>query len=202
MNTKNEQLDVLQDIHNIMERSSRFISLSGLSGVSAGICALIGAFFGNEILVEFNTSPYSIVLMRKQLLIISAVVFISALLCAFFFTYLRSKKTGVDIWGSTAKRMIINISIPLLAGGLFIIRLLTLRHFGLLAPACLIVYGIALFCGSQQSTKEIRYLAISEMILGCISLLFLGKGLLFWAIGFGLLHIIYGTIMWFKYERK
>ena len=33
----------LQAIREIMERSSKFLSLSGLSGIFAGVCALIGA---------------------------------------------------------------------------------------------------------------------------------------------------------------
>jgi len=42
MNVENTHLDTLQDIRKMMQRSSRFISLSGLSGIAAGIWALIG----------------------------------------------------------------------------------------------------------------------------------------------------------------
>ena len=41
--TKEEQLQNLAEIRSLMERSSRFISLSGLSGVGAGVCALVGS---------------------------------------------------------------------------------------------------------------------------------------------------------------
>ena len=43
MNEQNQHLETLQDIKKIMERSSRFLSLSGLSGIAAGICALAGS---------------------------------------------------------------------------------------------------------------------------------------------------------------
>ena len=54
----NEQqpLEELQHIKRMMERSSRFISLSGLSGIAAGICAIAGAWFANDVITQ-NGGP-------------------------------------------------------------------------------------------------------------------------------------------------
>lgn len=190
-----QELDTLKDIKNIMERSSRFIGLSGGSGISAGLFALIGAYFANEAISSDSG------IKTYELILIGFATFMCAGISAFAFTYNRSRKTGVPIWGHAARKLMINIAIPMVAGGCLILKMIDMGQIILVAPACLIVYGIALFCGSGQTIKEIRDLAYCEMLLGIISLFFLGNGILFWSIGFGGLHILYGILMWIKYEK-
>ena len=201
---ENKELETLQDIKQIMERSSRFISLSGWSGVAAGCCALIGAAIVYPIVAEryANGGLYYSQKETTFLLLVAAGTFIAALVSALFFTYLRSKHLNIPIVGSASKRLIWSVAIPFIAGGALLLKMICLGHFGLIAPGCLIIYGIALFTGSKQTLSEIKYLGYSEIILGCISLCFLGYGLLFWAVGFGLFHIFYGIVMWLKYEKK
>lgn len=210
MTEKNEHLETLQDIRQMMERSSRFISLSGLSGIGAGVCALAGAFFTFRIMASekalgtdyrqmaFETGSD----VQQQLLWIGGLTFLAALIVAFAFTYLRSAKTGIAIWGTTAKRLLWNTLIPLVAGGIVAIRFIHWGYGGLVAPTCLIFYGLALINGSKYTLSEIRWLGFSELALGIINLWLIGYGLLFWAFGFGVLHIFYGVAMWWKYERS
>lgn len=214
MDKQQQSLETLQDIKRMMERSSRFISLSGLSGISAGICALIGAWVAhpyvvgdkdyvidrNTAIVQAAAHDYSIVL-NTWLFWIAAATFVSALLTAFIFTWIKSKKEGIPIWGKTAKRLLINVSIPLIVGGIFLFKLIHYGTFGLVAPGCLIFYGLALINASKYTLDEIRYLGYSQITIGLINLWFVGYGLYFWALGFGILHIIYGVYMWMKYER-
>jgi hypothetical protein len=215
MNEQQQSLEDLQHIKKMMERSSRFISLSGLSGISAGLCALIGAWvahpyvFGQKDLVIDNnlalaqaaTNDYAIIL-NTYLFWIAAATFIGAFISAFFFTWLKSKKDGSPIWGNTAKRLLINVSIPVLVGGLFLFRMLHYGTFGLVAPGCLIFYGLGLINASKYTLDEIRYLGYVQIILGIINLWFVGYGLYFWGMGFGVMHMLYGVYMWMKYERK
>ena len=49
MNESEKLSSELHDIKQMMERSSRFISLSGLSGIAAGVCALVGAWFAGDV---------------------------------------------------------------------------------------------------------------------------------------------------------
>lgn len=198
-----------------MERSSRFISLSGLSGISAGICALVGAWFAapyvvgkKDYIINFKAAvnlasdqDYSIIL-NNWLFWIAAGTFLAALLSAFFFTWIKSKREGIPIWGITAKRLLINVIVPLLAGGIFLFKLLQYETFGLVAPGCLLFYGLALINASKYTLNEIRYLGYLQILLGIINLWFVGYGLYFWAAGFGVLHIAYGTYMWNKYEKN
>jgi hypothetical protein len=55
---------------------------------------------------------------------------------------------------------------------------------------------------SKYTFNDIRYLGFCEIILGLGAAVYVGYGLYFWALGFGILHIIYGAMMYYKYERK
>lgn len=210
-----QSVEAIKDIRRMMERSSRFISLSGLSGISAGICALIGAWIAipyvygrtdnyvnpNVDLLGAIQGDYSMI-FNKWLFWIALGTFVAAFVSAFIFTWIKSKKEGIPIWGSAAKRLMINVCIPLAAGGLFIFKMMHFGTFGLVAPGCLIFYGLALINASKYTLTEIRYLGYCQIILGLVNLCFVGCGLYFWAFGFGIMHIVYGIYMWTKYERK
>jgi len=217
MNTENTHLEALQDIKQMMERSSRFISLSGLSGIAAGTCALIGAAVAYPIVSRshLNTAernPAELISYNHEFLIkdytgsslftIAVCTLLAAICFAFLFTYLRSKKTNTPIWSASSRRLTLNVMLPLVAGGIYLFRLLQIGTYGLIAPGCLIFYGLALLNASKYTLREVRYLGICEIILGIINLWVIGNGIYFWAFGFGILHILYGIVMWWKYERK
>ncbi len=207
MTEQKEHLQAITDIRSMMERSSRCISLSGLSGVFSGIFALIGAYCAYLVMGSFyedyrNISYLDSLSMTISFLEIAGGVLIASLLVGTLLTIRNSKRKGIKVWDNSAKRLLINLGIPLVAGGLFCLVLLYHGIIGLVAPATLIFYGLALLNASKYTFNDIRYLGIMEIILGLAASLFIGYGLIFWAIGFGVLHIIYGTVMYFKYERK
>ncbi len=214
MTPDNKPLDTLHDIKQMMERSSRFISLSGLSGIAAGICALVGAWLANRVLVNSGRGlmeqtvtihQYNGILIcdtvKSQLLTIAAIMFVAAFVLAFLFTYLRSKKSDTPLWGPVSKRLMTSICIPMVAGGIYLLKLSELGYYGLIAPGCLLFYGLALINASRFTLGEVKYLGYSQLALGIIGCWFVGYGLFFWAVGFGVLHIVYGFIMWNRYER-
>lgn len=208
-------LDAIQDIKKMMERSSRFISLSGWSGVSAGVCALVGAwlaypyihgskdlFINSDVaIVQAMANDYTI-LLNTWLFWIAAGTFAAAFISAFIFTWVKTKQQGIALWGATSRRLMINVMLPMIAGGLFLIRMIFIEGTtGLIAPGCLIFYGLALLNGSKYTLGEIRWLGLMQILLGILNLWFVGYGLYFWALGFGVMHIVYGIIMWWKHER-
>ncbi|MER2997689.1 hypothetical protein [Pontibacter populi] len=207
MNQQQDQLADLHEIRKIMDRSSRFISLSGLSGVAAGVSALLGAAVVKWYLVTNNIVYNEIVgltLTREAIFFILAVagiVFILALSAATYFTARNAKKNSHRVWDSKTERMLINLFIPLAAGGVFCLVLMYHNLFYLVAPVMLIFYGCALLNASKYTLSDIRYLGIIEIILGLVASFFVGYGLLAWTLGFGVLHIVYGTLVYFKYER-
>ena len=197
----------LASIRDIMEKTAKFISLSGLSGVLAGIYALLGATAAYFI-AQYPVSPFQYRIYSLQspdtlwkLILIAGVVLGASLATGFYFSSKKAEKHGVKLWTPASKRLMINFAIPLVTGGLFILIMLYMGHYGLAAPAMLIFYGLALIQGSTNTFDEIRYLGFSEIVLGLISALLPGYGLQFWALGFGVLHIIYGVIMYNKYDK-
>lgn len=211
MNEQEKHLQDLASIRSLMERSSRFISLSGLSGVFAGSYALIGAALAYFYL-DFGIQEYY---YKKAYLpdgslntdfltfffLDGLFVLVASLVTGMLFTMRRARKKGQTIWDAVAMRMLINLLIPLGTGGIFCLILLHHHKVELLAPATLLFYGLALLNASKYTLNDIRYLGLSEIVLGLLASYFAGYGLLFWSIGFGVLHIIYGLSMYMKYER-
>jgi hypothetical protein len=208
--TAQQPEEIVKDIRNMMERSSRFISLSGLSGIAAGICALAGAFVARNIMENYYGQYNSRGLfsgddfskLKLKLLGLGIGVFVVAFISSFYFTWKRSKKHGMALWGLTSRRLFWNMIIPLVAGGAFILSMLRYDEWRFVSASCLIFYGFALINASKYTLTDVRYLGYCEILLGLINMFYIGYGLYFWAAGFGALHIIYGVIMWFKYEKK
>jgi hypothetical protein len=197
----------IASIRTMMERSAKFISLSGLSGVLAGVYALIGAFVAYYI-VHYPVSPFKYRIYSIQepgtllkLIVVACLVLIGSIVTALWLSKQKAKKQGVNLWGPASRTILGNVTIPLVVGGMFVLIMLYTGHFGLAAPACLIFYGIALIQGSSNTFDEIRYLGFCEIFLGLVSAAYPGYGLIFWALGFGVLHIIYGAIMYNKYDK-
>ncbi|WP_187263595.1 hypothetical protein [Pontibacter beigongshangensis] len=207
MNQQHEQLATLQEIRNIMDRSSRFISLSGLSGIAAGVCALVGAgvvkWYLSTHNIKYRTAIQSglNVEVLQFLVTVALLVMVFALASAIYFTTRKARRQQQPVWDSKVKRLLLNLAIPLGVGGLFCAVLLYHGIIYLVAPSMLVFYGLALINGSKYTLSDIRYLGFCEIALGLVASLFIGYGLLSWTIGFGVLHILYGTIMYFKYER-
>ncbi|MBX2974030.1 MAG: hypothetical protein KF797_13110 [Flavobacteriales bacterium] len=211
--TNNDPTQELAHIRGLMERSTRFLSLSGLSGVVAGVVALGGATLaryhitealapGADVLTYGTGRGYSQVDdLRVTLIMDAALVLFMALLGAFWFTWRRSRRTGQHLWDVSARRLMTNMMVPLGVGGIFCLALFYYGLPGLVVPATLVFYGLALFNASKYTLDEIRWLGVSELMLGVVALFWLDAALLFWAIGFGVLHIFYGGLMYLRHER-
>ncbi len=202
-----DYLKDISEIRSIMEKSSRFISLSGLSGVMAGIYALIGAAIAYNLVYTSQDLVYDQLIIRDvrgnvgSLILIALSVLGAAVFTGIYLTRRKAKKQGLKTWDESAKRSLINLLIPLVAGGILVIIFYQQGLIAMIAPLTLIFYGLGLINASHYTYRDIRLLGISEVILGLIASAVIGYGLLIWAIGFGVLHIVYGALMYFKYER-
>jgi hypothetical protein len=197
----------ISEIRDMMQRSSRFISLSGLSGVLAGIYALIAAFLAYQIAYTVETIEYEDVLVRNvmgkktELLLIALATLTLTIITTVLLTKKKAAQQGLAYWDQNAKKVVINLLIPLLTGGMIILLFYQNDLVKLIAPMTLIFYGLGLVNASHYTYRDIRILGLSEIILGLLACMHTGYGLLFWSLGFGLLHIIYGTAMYIKYEK-
>jgi hypothetical protein len=140
--------------------------------------------------------------LKWKLIGLAAAVLVAALATSTWFTWRKARKSRLPIWDHASRKLAINMLIPLLAGGFFVLGLLYHSDWDYVAPACLVFYGLALVNASKYTLTDIRYLGMLEIALGCISMFSLHDGLYFWVAGFGALHIIYGLIMWWKYEKR
>jgi len=206
--TQDDSIEMLQEIRGIMNRSSRFLSLSGWSGVWAGCTAIAGAVIAYLRLCRLPDNVLSLDMPENingytiQFFMLAAAIFIVALAGAFFFTYKKTKQLEQKLWSNASRQLLIQGSIPMLTGGIFVIAFILHGDGIFVAPTCLVFYGLALISASKYTMTDIRYLGLFEIILGCINLFLGGYGLIFWTLGFGVLHIIYGLVMWNKYDKR
>lgn len=212
MNTPKEQLDAIKDMRNLMERSSRFLSLSGLSGVAIGIIALLGA---TVLYLQFDLSPLhsgfenklasiQATLDDKNFLFLIAdalIVLLVAVIAGIMMSINQSKKLQLPSWDLTAKRLLINLFIPLAVGGVLCLIMMTKGELGYLIPVTLIFYGLSLVNASKYSFDEIRTLGVLQTVLGLIAAWLPDYALLLWATGFGILHIGYGLLIHTKHQN-
>ncbi len=196
-------LEDLSEIKNLMSRSSRFISLSGLSGILAGIYATLGAFIGYFYL---NPTPGEYVTLHswnfKFIVLTLITVAVLSVITAFIITTKKAKRNGEKIWDATTKKLLASFLIPLITGGIYIIIKLNSQHYGLTASLMLIFYGLALVNASKFTLGNVKYLGYAEIVLGLVCAALPGYGLWFWIVGFGILHIIYGSLIYFSEEKK
>ena len=212
MDKKQDQLAELREIRNLMERSSRFLSLSGIAGIIVGVIAIAGVAVAYTYLgiglfepgyYQFSAAQNIELESAAQVFLFSdfMAVLLLSLFTGIYFAVRNAKKQGLPVWDATASRLLINMLIPLAAGGIYCLILFYHSHLALIAPVTLIFYGLALINASKYAINEIRYLGIIEVAVGLIASIFVEYGLLFWAFGFGILHMIYGIKIYFKHER-
>ena len=218
MTTTHEQLNDLKEIRALMERSSRFIGLSGLSGIAAGLCALVGAattyIYLDARPFEFEHQATNFYFTRALdaskwgmhytsfFILVAGLTIISAISLGILFTTRHARQKGQSVWDVSARRLLISLAVPLTAGGLFCLALLLHGSIAYLAPSTLVFYGLALVNGSKYTLDDVYYLGLVEIALGIVAMFLLRFGLEFWVIGFGFMHIAYGTMMYFKYEKR
>ena len=195
----------------MMQRSSRFLSLSGLAGILVGCVALVGVGLAYYLLeMPLNSTGYLMYLEKaieandatlKNIICICVTVLMISLLIGSLMAIRNAKSKGLSVVDNTTKRLVINMFIPLLVGGIFIFALLMQYSLSIILPSMLIFYGMALLNASKYSIEDIRYLGLMEMLLGLFAMFFLDQALIIWGFGFGILHIIYGVILYNKYEK-
>jgi hypothetical protein len=208
MKTEQEYIRDLTEIRSMMERSTKFLSLTGWSGIMAGLYALAGAYIGYKLFYLNTEAAFYHTIDARQVsgnvlnfFLLALVVLVLAIGTAIFLSWRKSKKTGEKIWNAASRRLLINLAIPLAAGGVFVLILFSKGMIGLIAPVTLLFYGLALLNAGKFTYEEVKYFGIIEIVLGLLASYFIGYGLLFWAFGFGIMHIVYGIYMHLKYEK-
>jgi len=196
-------LQDIQDIKKLMTESSQFISLSGLAGILAGIYALMGGIVVHFLIVNHDSRYITLEsLTFKLIVVVATLVLFFSVVTAFFLTLRKAKRNKETIWNPSSKKLLFNFLIPLVTGGIFSLLLIKNGYYGLIAPVTLLFYGLSCLNASKYTYRDVRYLGITELILGLLAVEFSGYGLYFWVLGFGICHIVYGTLMYVKYDKN
>ena len=206
MEKKQDYLKDIAEIRSMMERSSKFLSLSGWAGIMAGIYALIGAYIAHTFLhfkpnEAISEIPVETTFDIQKLIFLAITILVISITTAIFLSFRRATKKSEPVWNTTSRRLLIHMSMPLGSGGILILFFLSSGQIGLLLPISLIFYGLSLFDAANYTYSDLKYLGIIQTTLGLMSAFFIQYSLLFWAVGFGFMHIIYGLYIYLKYER-
>lgn len=191
--------DDLKVIRELMEKSSKFISLSGYSGIVAGTTAIVGAWFASTFLIHQSVPAHS----HPWFIIILAVFVAStSLWFALFFSLRRAKLNGHKLSKQLSLKILYHMGLPLLTGAAFSLILLLRGELLFALASTLVFYGLALINVSKYTLSEVHYLGIAEILIGILALILTSYSLWLWSVGFGAFHIIYGIIMYFRHDRK
>lgn len=208
MKPSEEYLRDLADIRTMMERSTKFLSLSGLAGILAGLLALAGVYIVYTVL-QFDpgaygynavTDPIVLALFPKVILLASGILALS-ISAAVLLSIRKARQKNQKVWNVTSRQLLLAMAVPLIAGGLLILMLIAQGLIGLVIPLTLIFYGIALWQAGFFTYSDVKGLGILQTGLGILAVFYIEHSLWIWAIGFGIVHVIYGIYMHFKYER-
>jgi uncharacterized membrane protein YidH (DUF202 family) len=208
MKDKQDYIRDIAEVRSMMERSSKFLSLSGFAGIMAGIYALGGAYIAYKV---FDFHPDSLGYGTSEsgdlsndmfnVMLLALAVLALALGTAIFLSHRNASKRGEKLWNGATRLVMYNMAVPLVAGGLLILILIMKGLVGLLAPCSLVFYGLALYSAGNFTYREVRSLGLLQILFGLLGAYFIGYGLVFWALGFGVTHIVYGIYMHYRYER-
>lgn len=208
MENHRNYMQELTDIRSMMERTTKFLSLSGWAGIMAGVYALVGAYVAYSV---FGFHPKGVMdaaylqrggfIRLSGTLLTAITVLVLAIITAIVLSYRKAAKRKEKFWNATSRRLLMNMSVPLVAGGVFIVVLILKGLIGLIVPVTLLFYGLSLYIAGQYTYEDVKGLGLIQIILGLLSACFVQYSLLFWALGFGAAHIIYGIYLHYKYER-
>lgn len=191
MNQHKDHLQAIQEIKNMMERSTKFSSISGMAGMVVGVLAII--VFGGITWFDV-TAIYPLFVIMVGTLIIAMSIGLKL-------SIEKAKKEGAPIFDTTAKRFLVHFFTPLIVGGILCLIFAYHGDYTYIPSIMLIFYGFALLHASKFSLDTIKNLGYLELIIGLFAAAFTTYGMWCWVFGFGLLHIIYGFIIYTKYEK-
>jgi hypothetical protein len=211
MENKPEYIEDLRIIKKVMEESSRFLSLSGLSGIFAGLTALAGAavaifaFLDGDLILSdemfSSKSLPEITRIQVGLTLLAGIVLVISIALSIWFSWRKSVKKSQRMWTPVSRKLLTNLIVPLFAGGMIIVIFFIHNEWQYIMPSMLIFYGLSLVSATKFTYNDIFYLGLIEVISGLAAAALPSYGIIFWAFGFGLLHIVYGLLLYRKYER-
>ena len=203
----------MDDIREMMSKSSRFQAISGWSIVVIGLYAAVASAMAAAVIGVGDWLPCCENLQRFAVLntpsririaaLIAIGLFALSLLTVFVAAIIKSKRNNLRFaFDKRMCQMLVDFFIPLIAGGLLSMALVQQGHYGLTSSIMLLFYGLALVNCSHYTYPALRWLGYSELLIGIIDCFTMSHALLFWFLGFSVMHILFGVIYVIMFERK
>ena len=208
---KNEVKQTLDDIRDMMSKSSRFQAISGYSIIIVGLYAAVAAAIAAALVGAVNLFPFfenidatlNTPAKIRLATIIALSLFTLSLLTVFAMAIAKSKRHNLRFaFDKRMRQMLTDFFLPLAAGGLVSIALIMQQHYGLTSSIMLLFYGLALVNSSHYTYPALRWLGYTELALGIADCLTVKHAILFWFLGFSVMHIIFGIVYVIMFERK
>ena len=201
--SKKDYLKDISEIKNMMNKSSRFNSLSGISGIATGIYAIIGSLIGYQYVTKNNIEISNLDRFHFSLLFADLVLIIFlSLITSLIITRRKVKVDGISSGSILTKKMLSNFLIILIPSTIYVLILILNHDFVGAGSLMLFFYGASLINASHNTLEEIKTLGLIEIVLGILIILIPAFAFWIWLIGAGIIHVIFGLYMYFKHENN
>jgi hypothetical protein len=177
-------MEDLRFIRQTMERGAAFTAVPGWGGVGMGISAVVAAAIAaGQATVEGWFLVWT--LEAAFAVAIGAVAI-----------HRKASRADLPVLSGAGRKFLLSFLPPALAGAVLTVALWQAGASSLLPGAWLVLYGAAVVTGGTFSVKIVPVMGVCFMVLGVVALLATpAAGDLFMAVGFGGLHVIFGTII-------
>ncbi len=177
----------LRVIRQLMERSTKYSTFSGFSGILAGAASITGC------LVTRSLSQTDPAAFRVAFLVTWSLVILFAIGADYLLTKRRAARVGKRVLSRLGKQMFLASAPGLGTGALLTLYFLRHNLLGDIYPVWMLCYGIAVCAVGLFSQREVSYLGAAFLLAGAATLLFCPTfGLPMMAVTFGAFHILYG----------
>lgn len=181
----------LRVIRELMERSTKYSTFSGPSGILAGAASIVGCVVTHSL----ATRPPGSDSFRIPFLITWSMVILFAIGADFLLMKRRAARVGKRIVSRLGKQMVFAAGPGLGTGVLLTLYLLQHNMLTNVYPFWMLSYGIAVCAVGQFSQREVKALGVAFLLAGTLTLLMPGWGLPLMALSFGGFHIIYALLI-------
>ncbi len=174
----------LQYIRKAIETSGSFTSVPGLGAILIGFSALATAWLASQ----FSTPTE-----RLQLWVAEAALAATlGLIC----TIKKARRDGRDLRHPVSRRFLLSLAPPLLAAAVLTVALARSGVFEELPGLWLLLYGTGVLTAGAFSIRAVPLMGICFMALGVLTLMLSPHwNQIMMGIGFGGLHLVFGTII-------
>lgn len=190
----------LRVIRELMERSTRYSTFSGLSGICAGLFSILGCLVQRFWVLSLPASERLVAFTINWTLVIALTIGAD-----FFLTKRKAPLVGKTILSRLGRQMVVASAPGLLTGALLTLFLLQQGHMDQVYPVWMLSYGSAVCAVGLFSQKEVGRLGRAFLTAGALTLALglltalqpyiASLGLFITALTFGGFHIAYGLIV-------